>query len=43
MKLIDIEIVERSSGFWIVDGTDAEGPFATVKKANTWITENVKE
>jgi hypothetical protein len=40
MKDIEsIEIVERSSGFWVVDRSGVvEGPFDTLELANTWIT-----
>ncbi len=36
---IPIEIVERSSGFWIVNipFLDTEGPFTTWGKANKWL------
>jgi hypothetical protein len=37
MKIQSCEIVERSSGFWVVDGLDAEGPFKSVKAAQKWI------
>ena len=34
------EVVERSSGFWVVGGINAEGPFDTAEIANEWIAFN---
>ena len=39
-KVPQYEIVERSSGYWVVDGSNAEGPFDNPKQANDWIAEN---
>lgn len=36
------EIVERSSGFWVVNGSDAFGPFDSIVKANGWIKRQTK-
>jgi len=42
MNIKKCTIVERSSGFWVVDGSDAEGPFPSAKKANNWIASQIK-
>jgi hypothetical protein len=41
MKLEGLEIVERSSGFWVVDNSGVvDGPFDTVTEAQAWVDDN---
>jgi len=36
------EIVERSSGYWVCDGSNAVGPFNSVAQANGWVNRHPK-
>jgi hypothetical protein len=40
---MNYEIVERSSGFWVVDRSTPNGPFDTVEEAQDWIEQQRRD